>query len=156
LTRRPAFGPGVAGILLAVSLSPVACGPAEVDLTLRPDSVLRAELGLTDSDRVHRVTLLGGDTERIDPPSLEVEAGDWVEFVTGDWRIHEVRFDADSLTPAARDFLEGSDQMDSPPMVRRDERFVVSFAEAPEGRYPFTAAGNGAADRGVVVVVPRR
>jgi len=79
-----------------------------------------------------------------------------VEFVTADWRMHQIRFVADSLDAAHRAFLEGTDQMDSPPLVDRDARFVVSFAEAPEGRYPFVAEGNEAPTLGVVVVLPKR
>jgi len=118
--------------------------------------VLRAELGLTDADRVHRVVLSGGSTESADPPALDVLEGDWVEFVSSDWRVHEVRFELDSLSVAAGQFLGESDQVASPPLLEPDARFVLSFAGAPEGRYPYVVEGNGSAVRGVVVVGPRR
>jgi len=54
----------------------------------RPDSVLRRELGLTDRDEVHRVTLAGGASEVLDPVETEVRRGAWIEFVTTDGRIH--------------------------------------------------------------------
>lgn len=128
----------------------------ESDLSLRPDSVLRAELGLTDADRVHRINLTGGSVEALSRDSLEIQEGDWVEFVSGDWWVHEVRFQVEGLVDGGRAFLEGSDQVASPPMVQPDDRFVVSFLGAPEGLYPFLVEGNGAPAGGVVVVVPRR
>lgn len=149
-TRRPRT-PGP--ICLVGALVVTACGP-QVPPELQPDEVLRAELGLTDDDEVHRVRLIGADVERAEPAETVVPPGAWVEFVTTDWRVHEVRFDLDSLGPAARAFLEGSDQVASPPMVDLGARFVVSFHEAPAGRYPFLAEGNGATGRGVVVVRP--
>jgi len=126
------------------------------DPALRPDSVLRAELGLTDRDRVHRVAISGGAKEALSTALVEVTPGAWLEFVTLDWWVHEVRFDVDSLAPEPRAFLERTDQMASPPLVNRDQRYVLSFAGAPEGRYPFVVEGNGAPARGVVVVESER
>ncbi len=98
------------------------------------------------------MTLVGADSEQIRPASVSVSPGAYVEFVTGDWRIHEVHFELDSLDDAARSFLQASDQASSPPLVDRDSRFVVRFADAPSGRYPFVVKGNGAPGHGVVVV----
>lgn len=121
-----------------------------------PDSVLRTELGLTDADEVHRVAIAGGERERLDPDEVVVPPGAWVEFVSTDWRVHQLRFERDSLDAARLAFLVDSDQADSPPLVDRDARFVVSFADAPEGRYPYVVEGNGASVRGVVVVLSNR
>jgi hypothetical protein len=155
--RAAALGPlGVTLVLTAGwALALPGCAGAP-DLSLRPDSVLRAELGLTDDDRVHRVAIRGGRREGLSADSVELLPGAWLEFVTLDWWVHEVRFEADSLGLEARAFLERTDQMASPPLVNQDDRFVVSFAEAPEGRYPFVVEGNGAPARGVVVVRPKR
>ena len=140
-----------------VALASVVCSPgSRPDPELRPDSVLRAELGLGDDDQVHRIELAGADREIITPAEVEIFGGHWVEFVTTDWRVHEVRFDPDSLTGEGLAFLVASDQMESPPLVDRGARFVVSFAGAPEGRYPFVVEGNTPSSRGVVVVLPRR
>jgi hypothetical protein len=122
---------------------------------LQPDDVLRSELGLTESDEVHRITLMGSHREEADPPEVTVPPTAWVEFVSSDWRVHEVRSEADSLSSEALRFLLSTGQMESPPLVHRDARFVVSFREAPEGRYPFRVEGNGAPGRGVVVVLAR-
>jgi plastocyanin len=113
-------------------------------------------LGLSDRDEVHRVTLTGGEREVLSPEEVSIPEGAWVEFVSADWRVHDIRFDLDSLPEAARAFLEESDQVASPPLVDRGARFVVSFEGAPDGRYPFVAEGNGAPGRGVVVVGPSR
>jgi plastocyanin len=142
-------------VALCLLLLTSACGKG-VPPELRPDDVLRAQLGLTDADEVHRVTLTGGDVEVLDPVETSIPAGAWVEFLTADGRIHEVSFEIDSLGAEARDFLERTDQVSSPPLVNKGARFVVSFRNAPEGRYPFRAAGNERPARGVVVVVPSR
>ena len=141
----------VAGL---VALAAGACGP-EVPPELRPDEVLRTELGLTDDDEVHRVTVTGAAQEVLDPVEVVVPPGAWVEFVTGDRRVHEIGFELDSLGAEGRDFLSATDQAASPPMIDLGERFVVSFRDAPSGRYPYLAEGNGAPSRGVVVVRPR-
>jgi len=153
----PIRGPlpvGVAALLAWAVLLPGCAG--EPEPSLRPDSLLRAELGLGDSDPVYRVSITGGVQEQISPASVELPPGAWLEFVTTDWRVHEVRFEADSLPEAGRTFLESSGQMASPPLVNLDQRFVVTFAGAPEARYPFVVEGNGAAVRGVVVVRSKR
>jgi plastocyanin len=154
---RPRSPGPIPFVALGWALLGAACGkapppPAEN----HPDDVLRAELGLTDQDEVHRVTLTGGRVEVLDPVETSVPAGAWVEFVSTDDRIHEIRFEVDSLAPESRAFLEGTDQVSSPPLVDRGARFVVSFRDAPEGRYPFRAEGNKEPGHGVVVVVPKR
>lgn len=155
--RRPRF-PGPISLVGAAAVWAAAAGcrgdppPPEFP----PDSVLRAELGLTDSDAVHRVTITGGATEVLDPPEVYVAPDAWVEFVTSDWRVHVVLFEADSLSAEGLAFLQRTDQMGSPPLVDRDARFVVSFSDAPAGRYPYVVEGNGGPAHGVVVVVPSR
>ena len=51
-----------------------------------------------------------------------------------------------------RDFLERTGQLASPPLLQQDARFVLSFREAPAGRYPFHLRGNRASGDGVVIV----
>ena len=142
-------------LLMACVASSSGCA-RQPDPDLRPDSVLRAELGLSDADQVYRIVIRGGPQEELTPAQVELTDGAWLEFVSADWRVHEVRFEADSLSGPALAFLTGSDQLASPPLVDRDARFVVSFAGAPEGRYPFVVDGNRAPSRGVVVVRPNR
>jgi len=118
-----------------------------------PDALLQRELGLTDRDRVHTVRVTGGGTEVADPALDSVPVGAWVQFVSDDWLVHEVAFEVDSLAPAARAFLEESQQLESPPLLQKDARFVVSFGGAPPGRYPYRMEGNGRDGRGVIVLV---
>lgn len=136
--------------VLAMLLGAGACEPRDPELV--PDEVLQTELGLTERDRVYTVTVTGGRDGALEPAELQVEPGTYVQFVTDDWLVHEVLFEADSLAPAARRFMGDLGQMASPPMVDRGSRFVLSFVDAPLGRYPFRVEGNGAPVRGAVVV----
>ena len=145
----PFFGAGI-GLAVVVTLS-AACEPG-VPPELQPDETLRLELGLGDGDEVHTISIRGGRVEEVDPGEVIVPPGAWVQFVTSDFYVHELHFEVDSLSAAARTFLVDTDQVASPPMVDAGARFVLSFAEAPEGRYPFLVEGNGAPGRGVVVV----
>ena len=123
------------------------------DPSLQPDAVLRDSLGFGEEDRVHRIRLSSPDNrETVEPGSVEVRPGDWVEFRTADRRVHAISFVLDSLSPAAVEFLRSSSQESSPPLVEPEARFLVSFEGAPVGRYPFVVAGNGAEARGSIVV----
>ena len=119
---------------------------------LQPDELLWSELGLTDRDEVHRVVITGGDAELAAPQATTIQPGAYLEFVTGDWFVHEVTFELDSMLPGACAFLESTDQVASPPLLRLDSRYVVDFEGSPPGRYPYLLEGSGAAGRGVVVV----
>lgn len=139
-------------LLLALAVAVGGC--RQRDAELEPDALLRDSLGLEEDDRVHRIRLAGEDNrESAEPATVQVRPGDYVEFVTADRRVHAVAFAMDSLSAAAAAFLRGSGQEGSPPMMEPDSRFVVSFAEAPAGRYPFVVVGNGTLARGSVVVV---
>ena len=142
-------------LLLCTLLIVVVGTSCRVDSELQPDEVLRAELGLTDRDEVHRVVITGGDVELAAPQTTTIRPGAYLEFVTGDWFVHEIIFELDSLLPEARAFLERTDQVASPPMLRLDSRYVVDFGGSPPGRYPFVLEGNGAPGHGVVVVEVR-
>jgi plastocyanin len=148
LGRRPEWITYVLASLLAVGCHD------RPEPHLQPDELLQTELGLTLEDRIYRIRLQGGEVESVDPFLLSVEQGELVEFVTGDWLIHEVIFEADSLSPEQRTFLEDTDQMASPPLINRDSRYVLTFGGAPPGRYPYALEGNGRSGRGVIVVVP--
>lgn len=138
--------------LLLVGLVLVAACRA-ADTEPRPDDVLRRQLGLGDGDRVHTVSIAGGEAELADPSLDSVTVGTYVQFVTTDWFVHEVAFDVDSLPADARAFLERTDQLASPPLLHLDARYVVSFADAPPGRYPYRLEGNGRPGHGAIVVV---
>lgn len=139
----------VVALLLVTS---AGCEP--IDPTLRPDPQLIDELGLTQSDRVHTVSLASGADERAEPDSIVVRPGDYLQFVSTDWLVHEVHFDSLEMDERARSFMTLTDQMDSPPLLQQGARFVVSFRDAPPGRYPFRLEGNRGPGRGVIVVAP--
>ena len=154
VSRRPRIaGPFSRTGWLGLALWLGACNASP---ELRPDEVLKEELGLTDRDEVYRITVTGGDLELLEPREVVIEAGAFVEFVTTDWRVHEVIFALDSLSREAREFLERTDQVASPPLLQRESRFVVWFDGAPAGRYPFVVEGNTSPGRGAVVVVNGR
>jgi hypothetical protein len=134
---------------LAVLVGFSGCGR---DAEPRPDRRLRDELGLPSGAEVHRVSISGGRQEIIAPSEVTVSMNGYVEFVTADAWVHEVRFELDSLEGPARDFLVRTDQGESPPMVNADSRFLVSMRGAPPGRYPFRVEGNGGPTSGAVVV----
>jgi plastocyanin len=138
-------------LFLLASLVVASC-QVPPDPDTQPDELLQAELGLTTKDRVHRVTLSGGPTEQADPAAISIEPDSHVEFVTTDWMIHEVIFDADSVPGARWSFLERTDQTASPPLIDRDTRYVLSFVGAPPGRYPYRIEGNGGVGTGVIIV----
>jgi plastocyanin len=133
-------------------LALLACETPNPELV--PDFELQTELGLEPSDRVFTVSLSTGLGERADPDSISLAPGDFVQFVSGDWLVHEVAFDLDSLPEASRTFLERSGQSESPPLLQRGARFVLSYEGAPFGRYPYSIVGNRASGRGVIVVAP--
>ena len=143
--RRTALTAGVVAALFACEAP---------DPELMPDERLQAELGLTLKDRVHTVDVRTGVGEQAEPDSLVVASGDLVQFVSTDWMVHEVQFELDSLGAEARRFLESLGQDASPPLLQRDARFVLTFENAPAGRYPYRLAGNRDGGRGVIIVAP--
>lgn len=144
LNRRLALLVGAAAAFLA--------GCERTDLALVPDPVLQAELGLTERDQVHTIDVQTGASERADPETLEVDAGDYVQFVSADHFVHEIRFLMDSLSAEQRAFLGGLAQDASPPLLERGARFLITTQNAPPGRYPFELVGNRAPGQGAIVV----
>lgn len=109
--------------------------------------------GLQEGDRVHVLSLrFGAAAEVVEPDSILVEAGDWVDFEMGDGSPRLVAFALDSMSSESRRFLETAGARSSPPLVAAGSHWVVSFQEAPPGRYPFLVQGAGAAARGVIFV----
>ena len=151
LTDRSGLGlrPGL--ILLTLLGLVAAC--ERPDPRLRPEQLLRDSLGLGDDDRVHRVRLVSeGNRESPDPASLVIRPGDYVQFVSGDHRVHVVSFPPGGLAPPAAEFLRTTGQLSSPPLLVADARFVVTFADAPPGLYPFLVVGNGTQAPGTIEV----
>lgn len=147
---RPSRPPAHLSLFAGAALLALAGCAGESDY--QPDELLQGELGLTPRDRVHRITLTGGEVEQADPVLLSIEGGAYVEFVTTDWLIHEVIFRADSLREDQWAFLERTDQVASPPLIDRGSRYVLAFHDAPPGRYLYRIEGNRRPGRGVIVV----
>ena len=144
-----------AALAMACVLAAGACDRGDPEL--RPDDLLRDSLGLGDEDRVHTVRIsTASSRERAEPDTLRVLPGDLVQFVTEDRRPHTVAFFVDSLPEAAAAFLRSTGQEGSPPLVEVESRFLVTFRDAPEGRYPYRVEGTGEAATGAVVVAQPR
>jgi len=90
------------------------------------------------------VQLSGGrDVEHVVPPHVEIEAGEWVQFVTLDHRVHTLAFVPDSLSLEALAYLSRTEQLEGPPLLARGSRFLVDFRDAPPGRYVFSSESHG-------------
>ena len=94
---------------------------------------------------VARVVQLSGgrDVEHFVPLHVEIEIGEWVQFVTLDHRVHTVFFVSDSLSPAALAYLADKGQLQGPPLLVSGSRFLVDFRDAPAGRYVFSSESHG-------------
>lgn len=146
--RRPLPGLLLVGALLAVG--------AGCESEHAPDQVLQDSLGLEGGDEVHRVSLAARDGREVaTPENVEIPPGALVEFVSTDRFVHTVAFREGELSEEGVRFLEETGQLQGPPLVAPDARFVVSFREAPAGRYPFRAEGNYGTADGVIVVRER-
>jgi plastocyanin len=91
------------------------------------------------------IRLGGRDPAAIEPQRAEASVGDVIRFVAADGRGYSVRFDAGRMTPAMVQFLDGSNQLASPPLLAPGAAWVVSLENAPPGEYPFLSANHGAA-----------
>ncbi len=117
--------------------------------------LLDAVDGLEPVDRVHSFSLsFGSSGDVVEPDSLTIEIGDWVDFRTDDGSPRLVTFFPDSTSSSGRDFLDGQGLRVSPPLVAEGSHWVISFQGAPAGRYPFSVEGARATARGVVTVAP--
>lgn len=152
----PRFGAGllpflkVGGGTILLLLCSTTCGSSpETD----PNAELLEALGLDRDEELYRIVLGGqGRMEHLVPTRLEIPQGAIVEIVTVDRRIHTVTFLPDSLSPEAEAFLRETNQMQSPPLLERGSRFVISFRDAPPGRYAFVSEGHGGTASGIIVI----
>lgn len=106
-----------------------------------------ARYTLPDSIRLVVVELdrsLPGDLE---PEAVDIRVGDIVRFQAKDAAAHALAFEGSGLTPEARRFLEVTGQMRSIPLLAPGNAWVVSFAHAPPGDYPYRCATHGANGR---------
>jgi plastocyanin len=76
------------------------------------------------------------------PRQLQIAVGDAVEFVNGNGGPHNVAFWPDSLPAGARDPLamalpDSIGPLIGPLFIDPDQRWTVTFAGVPPGRYPY-------------------
>jgi hypothetical protein len=144
-----------AAVLIAALLLPLgACGE-EAGNPHPPDALLQDSLGLSGDDRVHRLVLgTRGGADFVEPLEVAVEPGAYVEFFSEDRRVRTVAFLLDSLSADQAEFLRAGGQDRSPPLLELESRFLVTFEDAPLGRYPFVVEGNERPIYGTVVVGP--
>ena len=117
------------------------------------ESDIREALGLAADARVHRVDLTVTDGRlRMLPLRTRIRAGDAVKLVVLDNRTHLVRFLTDEMDQEILAFLTRTDQARPPPLVEREARLVLSFQDAPRGRYPFQVEAGGFVALGEILV----
>ncbi len=90
--------------------------------------------------------------ELASPDSILVHEGDYIQFVSDDWFLHEVRFDSTAMSEHAWKFMVSNNQAASQPLLQNGARFVISFVDASPGAYPFLLEGNREPGSGVIVV----
>jgi plastocyanin len=106
-----------------------------------------------DSVRVATVRIARTRVAEMDPAQASVRTGDLLRFMAEDAGAHAIAFDGEGMTPEARAFMEQAGQLRSPPFMAKGSTWVVSFANAPAGSYPFRCPTHGA--RGVITVTAR-
>lgn len=127
-----------------------ACGSSGPDAS---ESGIREDLGLSADARVHRVDLtVTADRLRMLPLRTRIGVGDAVQLVVLDNRTHLVGFLTDEMDPEVLAFLTRTDQLRPPPLVEREARLVLSFQDAPRGRYPFRVEAGGFEALGEILV----
>src|SRR5690606_16119143 len=87
---------------------------------------------------------------RFEPATASAAPGDIVRFASLDNGSHAIAFDAPALSADARDFLERTGQLRSPPLMVTGAAWVVNLEGAPPGQYPFTCATHG--ERGSLTI----
>ncbi|HSJ15214.1 MAG TPA: hypothetical protein VK939_12410 [Longimicrobiales bacterium] len=99
---------------------------------------------LPDSIALVRVRIDRARPGEVEPLRATLRVGDIVRFEAGDGAGHAIAFDGALLASDARAFLEQTGQLRSPPLVSEGNAWVVSFAHAPPGEYPYTCVTHNA------------
>lgn len=91
----------------------------------------------------HTIHMVGpADHPKFEPAEVEIAPGDSVVFVVVSGQPHNVAFDTTGLAAPVRDKLRAAIHdpmlpMAGPLLLKEGERYAVSFAGIPAGRYPF-------------------
>ena len=102
---------------------------------------------LPDSVRVATIRIDRTKRDEFEPGAISVRVGDVVRFISSDAGSHAIAFDGDAMAPEARAFLEKTGQLRSPPFLAAESRWVMTFADAPSGEYPFRCPTHGVQGR---------
>lgn len=111
-------------------------------LELANDTIQLAE-GVTLVD----VTVRRSAEGDFDPAAVEARSGDVVRFIADDNGGHAIVFENTALGADARDYLERTGQMRSPPLIASGSSWVVTLEGAPAGDYPFRCTTHGESGR---------
>ena len=82
-----------------------------------------------------------------DPAAPEAHPGDVIRFAAADNGGHAIVFESTALAADARDWLERTGQMRSPPLITSGAAWVVTLDGAPPGDYPFLCSTHGTRGR---------
>jgi plastocyanin len=146
----PPLTAGVGAVLLlALLLGGCRDTPPEERRALLELAGDTIELPATTSLIEIRLSAPGG-TGQVTPDRAEATTGDVIRFVAVDGRGYAVRFDTAAMSPEQAEFLAGTNQLASPPLLGANAAWVVNLENAPPGEYPFVSASHGVP--GVLVV----
>lgn len=136
----------LAGALSACDRVPGVDGPRVLEL-------LNDTIQLADSVRLVEVTVERSAAGDFEPASIEARSGDVIRFTAADRGGHAISFDGARLDAGARQFLERTGQLRSPPLITTDAAWIITLDDAPPGQYPFRCTTHGA--QGVLLVSER-
>lgn len=91
----------------------------------------------------HTIRMIGpADHPSFEPAEVEIAPGDSVAFVVVSGAPHNVSFDTTGLAAPVRERLRAAIHdpmlpMASPLLLKEGDRYAISFAGIPAGRYPF-------------------
>ncbi|HUF11993.1 MAG TPA: plastocyanin/azurin family copper-binding protein [Longimicrobiales bacterium] len=138
--RRPGLFFGLLLLLIAPGCTQDGAAPRDV---VRLET---GEVKLPDGAQRHDIRLEGvGAQGEMTPAAVEARIGDAVAFAAADALTHSVVFLSDRLDGAQIAFLESTGQMRGPPLLSEGSTWIVTFAGAPPGDYPFACALHGGA-----------
>jgi plastocyanin len=137
-------------VLLAASCDRVAPGsddgPRIIELA---HDTIRLEAGV----RLVEVRVARGASGEFEPDPVQAGSGDYVRFTADDRGGHAIVFAGALLQPDAREFLQRTGQLRSPPLITAGASWVITLDGAPAGEYPFHCTTHDAA--GTLTVAPR-
>jgi plastocyanin len=85
-----------------------------------------------------------GDGGEFLPGVVDAGAGDVLRFSSEDGGPHALVFDQGDTDAAGFAFVTGTDQRRSLPLTEQGAAWIVTFAEAPVGRYVIRCLTHGA------------